>query len=268
MDASLLTGVAAAADYPGAVAATQTLHRPRRRRAPGWVPNQHGAWAMLLSPLVVGIAASSPRWEHLPLTVVWLVGYLAFFAAGLWLKSGRRARFLPPVRAYTLAALPFGAVLLLMRPDLVVWVPLFLPALLVGLWLAAQRQDRSLGSGLATTLAAALMTTVAYDAGAGTDWVRAWTLTAVLAAYFVGTLLYVKTMIRERDSRRHYRLSVGYHVAVAAAMALVSWWLVGLFALLAARAAVLPGRGLTPKQVGIGEIVANTAVVVLALLVV
>lgn len=250
------------------MAAPETVHRPRRRRAPGWVPNQHGAWAMIASPLLVGIVASSPQWAHLPLIAVWVVGYFAFFAAGLWLKSGRRERYLPPVRAYMLAALPFGAALLLLRPDLVVWVPVFVPALLAGLWFAAHRQDRSLGSGLATTLAASFMTVVAYDAGGGTDWSRAWTLTAVLAAYFVGTVLYVKTMIRERDSRLHYRLSVGYHAVVAVAMVAVSWWLAGLFALLTVRAVVLPGRGLSPKQVGIGEIVANTAVVVLALLVV
>ena len=112
------------------------------------------------------------------------------------------------------------------------------------------------------------MTPVAFDAGGGDDWARAWTLTAVLAAYYVGTLFYVKTMIRERESRPHYELSVGYHLAVTVVMAWVSWWLVALFAVLTARAAVLPGRGLSPKRVGIGEIVANTAVVVLALVVV
>ncbi|HEU4515012.1 MAG TPA: YwiC-like family protein [Nocardioidaceae bacterium] len=251
------------------MAATSTARRtrPRRRRGPGWVPNQHGAWGMLASPLVVGIAASSPRWVHLPLVVLWFVGYFAFFAAGLWLKSGRRDRFLPPVRAYGLATLPLGAVVLLLRPDLVVWAAVFAPLLLAGLWFAAQRKDRSLASGIVTIVAACLMTVVAFDAGDGTDWSRAWTLTAVLAAYFVGTLFYVKTMIRERDSRPHYRLSVGYHAAVAVAMTVVSWWLAGLFALLTVRAAVLPGRGLSPKQVGVGEIVANVTVVVLALLV-
>ena len=223
---------------------------------------------MLASPFLVGVLASSPRWVHLPLLLLWFVGYFAFFAAGLWLKSGRRARYLPPVRAYGLATLPPALVVLLLRPDLVVWAPLFAPLLLAGLWFAARRQDRSLPSGLATILAACLMTMVAFDAGDGTDWTRAWTLTAVLAAYFVGTLLYVKTMIRERDSRTYYRLSVGYHVVVAVALAWVSLWLAGLFALLAVRAAVLPGRGLSPKQVGIGEILANVAVVVLALLVV
>ena len=223
---------------------------------------------MLASPFLVGVVAASPRWVHLPLLLLWFVGYFAFFAAGLWLKSGRRARYLPPVRAYGLATVPLAIVVLLLRPDLVVWAPLFAPLLLAGLWFAAHRQDRSLPSGLATILAACLMTMVAFDAGDGTDWARAWTLTAVLAGYFVGTLFYVKTMIRERDSRPHYWLSVGYHAALTVAAAWLSWGLAGLFALLALRAAVLPGRGLSPKQVGIGEIVANIAVVVVALRVV
>lgn len=230
------------------------------------MPNQHGAWAMLVSPFLVGVLAASPRWVHLPLLALWLVGYFAFFAAGLWLKSGRRARFWPPLRAYGLATLPLAAVVLALRPDLLGWAPLFAPLLLVGLWLAARRQDRSLASGLSTIVVACLMTPVVFDAGDGEDWTRIWTLTAVLAVYFVGTLLYVKTMIRERDSRVHYLASVGYHVAGAVAMAWVSWPLAVLFALLAVRGALLPGRGLTPKQVGIGEIVANVAVVVVALL--
>ncbi len=221
---------------------------------------------MLASPFVVGVAASSPRWVHLPLLVLWFVGYFAFFATGLWLKSGRRARYFPPVRAYTLASVPFALLVVVMRPDLVRWVPMFAPLLLAGLWLAARRQDRSLASGLATIIAACLMTVVVYDAGDGSDWSRAWTLTAVLAAYFVGTLLYVKTMIRERGSRAYYWLSVGYHAAATVAVAWVSWWLVALFGLLLLRAVVLPGRGLTPKQVGVPEILANVAVVVTALL--
>ena len=67
------------------------------RRAPGWIPNQHGAWAMLATPLLVGILASRPTWAHLPLTAFWFLGYFAFFAAGLWLKAApaRRARYLP-----------------------------------------------------------------------------------------------------------------------------------------------------------------------------
>jgi hypothetical protein len=145
-------------------------------------------------------------------------------------------------------------------------VPLLAPALLVGLTLAAQRRDRDLASGLTTTAAAALMTAVAYDAGPGEDWSRAWLLTAVMAAYYVGTVLYVKTMIRERGHRPYVVASVTFHGLCASALL---WWslpLSAVFVLLTARAAYAPRTGMNPKQVGIGEIVLNTVVVVVALL--
>ena len=82
------------------------------------MPNQHGAWAMLTTPFLVGVLSSEPRWVHLPLAALWAVGYFAFFATGLWLKSHRRARYLPPVRAYAAASLLLGALVLALRPDL------------------------------------------------------------------------------------------------------------------------------------------------------
>jgi hypothetical protein len=71
-----------------------------------WVPNQHGAWAMLAGPLLVGILAGGAAWVHLPLTVLWFLGYFAFFAAARWLKSRRRRRYLGPVVVYALACFP------------------------------------------------------------------------------------------------------------------------------------------------------------------
>jgi hypothetical protein len=50
------------------------------RRGPGWVPNQHGAWAMLVTPLLVGVLAAGPSAVHLPLAPLWFAGYLAFSA--------------------------------------------------------------------------------------------------------------------------------------------------------------------------------------------
>ena len=250
-----------------AAQAEGTTERPRkaRRRGPGWVPNQHGAWAMLATPLLVGVLASEPRWVHVPLAAFWLVGYFAFFATGLWLKSRRKARYLPPVRAYGLASLLLGALVLLLDPSLALWAPLFVPPLAIGLAASATRHERALVSGLATTVGSCLMTVVAYDAGGGTDWRTAWLLAAVLAAYFAGTVLYVKTLIRERGSEPHYWLSVGFHGVATLALIPVGGALVAVFALLTVRAAVAPAFGITPKQAGIGEIVATLAVAVTAL---
>jgi hypothetical protein len=55
-------------------------------------------------------------------------------------------------------------------------------------------------------------------------------------AYFTGTVLYIKTMIRERGSTGHYRASVAYHLVILAA---AGWWrapVAFVFAVLLARA--------------------------------
>jgi hypothetical protein len=231
------------------------------------VPNQHGAWSMLATPLLVGVLGSHPRWVQLPLAAFWFVGYLAFFASGLWLRSGRKPRYLPPVRAYAVAAAVLGALVLALRPDLARWAPLFAVPLGVGLFASARRNERSLVSGVSTTAGSCLMTLVAYDAGGGTDWRRAWLLTGILAAYFVGTVLYVKTMIRERGVPAYHWLSALGHGTFACAMIPISPWLVLVFTLLAIRAAVVPTFRPSARTVGLGEVAGTVAVAVTALLV-
>lgn len=237
------------------------------RRAPGWVPNQHGAWAMIATPLLVGALASGPAWVHVPLAVFWFLGYFAFFAAGLWLKAPprRRPRLTKPLLTYAAAATVVGIVVLVLDPGLIRWALLFLVPMAVGLWASWKRDDRSLLSGLSTSAGSCLMTLVAHDAGGGTDLTRAWVLTGILAAYFAGTVLYVKTMIRERDEPAYHWLSMMGHAGATLAMVLVSGWLVLVFAVLTIRAAIVPAYRLTPRTVGIGEIVATLVVALTAL---
>ncbi|KAB7746442.1 hypothetical protein GA707_02790 [Nostocoides sp. F2B08] len=238
----------------------------RRRRSPGWVPAQHGAWAMLATPLLVGILASGPTWTHVPLTAFWFLGYAAFFATGLWLKSRRGPRYRRPALVYSAAAAVAALLTLLADPTLLRWAPLFVVPLGVGLLASAVRDERSLWNGVATTVGSTLMTVVAYDAGAGTDLERAWLLAGVLGLYFVGTVLYVKTIIRERGSEPYYWLSVGFHGLATLALVPLTPPLTPVFAALTARAAIVPAFRITPKQAGIGEIVATVVVAVTALL--
>ena len=95
--------------------------RPRRKIARGWIPDQHGAWAMLTIPLVLGIVLGGPTVVHIPLILAWYAGYFAFYATGVWLKSGRKSRYFPPVRAYGIAAGVPAVVLLIMNPAAAMW---------------------------------------------------------------------------------------------------------------------------------------------------
>ncbi|MGW6225716.1 YwiC-like family protein [Cellulosimicrobium cellulans] len=254
------------------------------RRPPGWVPNQHGAWPMLLLPFVVGTVRGIQDAGFRPVTValgaLWLVGYLAYFAAGLWLKSRRRARYRRPMLTYGAVAAPLGLVVLVLDPALALWAPVFVPFLALGLWASAQRTERSVAAGGAMTVAASLMTVVAYAASRppGTPVLvvpaEVWLVAALLLAYLFGTVLYVKTMIRERGVRSYVVASVAYHAGVTVAAGVLAvvhdpswWWATAFLAAVTMRAAVLPGRPLSPKAVGIGEIVATVLLLAVALVV-
>ena len=152
-------------------------------------------------------------------------------------------------------------------PGALGWVPGFVPLLAVAWWLAWRRRERSLLGGVVTVAAASLLGLVARHPVPHVP--DAVTLVAVAACfgYFAGTVLYVKTMIRERGDERFHWLSALAHGAATVAMTWLSPWLVLVFALLTIRAAVMPAFRVSPKAVGIGEIIATVAVAATALLV-
>ena len=227
---------------------------------------------MLASPLAVGALAGGLAWIHLPLAAFWFSGYFAFFATTLWLKARRMPRHFPPVRLYILLASALGIIVLLAQPQLVKWVPFFALPLGVGLYAASHKKERALLSGVATIAGSALMTVVAYDAGAtGTYLDRAWLLAAAQFLYFAGTVFYVKTIIRERDNTSFYWISIGYHALAVLLIGLLFGFtgsalpLVLVFVIVLLRAAVVPKFKVTPKQIGIGEIFSTIAVALTSL---
>lgn len=255
--------------------------RARRRRPPGWVPNQHGAWAMLVVPPIVGAARSGPTWSHLLLFAAWLSAYLAFYAVGLWLKSHRKPRYRPAALAYAASTAVLGVPLLISHPELLRWAVVFGPLLALSLGYSARRDDRALTNDLLTTAAASAMVVVAGSLGAdaaapaplgafGPAWfpggadAELWSAALVLFVYFAGTAFYVKTMIRERGSRGWLVASIAWHVMTLGVTLLV-WpgaaWLMGITLV---RAVVVPWRWprATAAQIGVGEVVVSVLLAV------
>ncbi len=87
-----------------------------------------------------------------------------------------------------------------------------------------------------------------------------------LLLYLVGTVCYVKTMIRERGDVGYLRLSIGFHAVALLAAAWLDPLLAPVFLLLLIRAAALPGRGLRPARVGMIEIGCSLLVLAVVLL--
>lgn len=228
---------------------------------------------MLVVPFVVGAIARAESGEPVaflvPLLVCWMTGYAAFFTASGWLKApaARRARWVRPFLIESGITLLAGlCALALTGPHLAWWIPVFAVLLLPALALAWRRRERDWTGGLLTVAAASAMTLVARYPDPGTlasapDLTHMLIITGATFAYFFGTVLYVKTTIRERGSRPFYTASLLWHLAATVAAAglalagLTTWWWTAFFAVTTMRAAVVPRLSPPPrpKTIGLAE---------------
>ena len=250
----------------------------------GWVPNYHGAWAMIIVPPFLGTILSSFHPEHLLLLALWWIGYFAFFATGQWLRSRRKVRYRKPVIVYGTLTARAGLPLAFLVPEPLIWIPVFLPLVIITIWQSIQRKDRSLLNNVVTVLAAGLLTPVAFHMATvlGTvptgragweawDWM--WLAAASITAYFIGTAFYVKTNIRERGDEAFLMLAVGYHAVFAAAVTVFAvmgtlpilhalvWWALTIRTWAVASYSKKVDRRVSPKAIGIWEFVTTLAVV-------
>lgn len=244
---------------------TTGARRPsaRRKTARQFIPPQHGAWAMLLVPWLTGVLVAGFRWAHVPLLGAWLAGYLLSYYALQAIKTRRLSRFQPQLLVYGPITAALGLIVLTVRPQLLAYAPAYALLLALNVFYARRRRERALLNDLTSVVQSCLMVFVAVTvAGAGISHVTP-AFTAVLL-YFTGTVLYVKTMIRERGNASYYWASVTYHVLALGVAAFISIPIAAVVALLLIRSAALPRYRLTPKHVGIIEIVASTLVLITA----
>ncbi|BEL03076.1 YwiC-like family protein [Actinoplanes sichuanensis] len=237
-----------------------TATRTRRRQ---YVPPQHGAWAMLLLPYLAGLLIHGFAWPAVPLLGAWIAGYLLSYYVLQAIKTRRLSRFRPQITLYAPVTAALALPVVLARPALWWFAPAYAALLAVNAWFAWRRRERALVNDLASVVQSCLMVpVVAVVAGATPHWPPF----AVVLLYFTGTVLFVKTMIRERGSVPYRRASIGYHLAALAAATVIGTFAGLVFAGLLGRAWLLPGRPLTPKQVGFVEIGASVLVLAAAAL--
>lgn len=264
----------------------------------GWLPNQHGAWPMLIVPFIVGTVLSY-RAEHqlapwiAPLLVAEFAGYFAFSAFSVFSRQTPRHRpaFKKPIIVYyVITALAAVAVIALGGWRLASWAPAAF--LLAGwaLWKTSKRQERSVSSGLAEAgLAVGLGIAIRFPHALDVLTLRvfqegsigssAYADLAVLLAvfgYFGGTILHVKSLIREWGKPASRRQSLIWHAAwlavnvIATALGLVSWPWPIFFAVCLIRSWIMSdsSKGRRPKvrKVGALEMILSLAVLIIALI--
>lgn len=219
-----------------------------------YIPNQHGAWAMLILPFLLGLAVTGGRLIHIPLFIGWLCIYLFSFPVLQWIKTGKRDRYVKPALLYGALLLPVLIFLIWYGPALIGYGAVLLLSFLPNIYFAKTKNERALVNDI---LAIAVFCSFIYPVvyvGGGSDWRATTQLFVLMVVYFIGTALYVKTVIREKNNPKYYLASVIYHFIYIGIAASINIYLIIPTIVLLLRAAILPKLGIKAKQSGIAEI--------------
>jgi hypothetical protein len=229
---------------------------------------------MLLVPLLLGVAASRPSGWQLVVAGAALTAYLASATAQAWSRSRRAPEYRAPLVVYGALAGVQGTFLLVAFPALALagLVVLAVGSLVLRGARPGSRRDllNSLGQ---VAQAVMLVPATAWVSGLW-DPAAVVTLSAVAAAQMAGSVLAVRSVLRERGNDRFAALSMAVHAGYAAVAAVLLPLPYTVLALaLLARAIALPvaqrrlargPRPLRPVHVGLIELAASVAVVVVA----
>lgn len=250
----------------------------------GWIPDQHGAWPMALLPIVIGCSLGGWSGPHVILFLTWFFGFLFFNVAGQWLKarpaSRVRQRLTVAFRVYlvlTCACIP--CLLFSLGSSLVMsnlpWAVVFNILLGFTFWSLWRGNERALAVRFATILASVLMLPVAFallTPGLAWQWQLGWKLAALFFWFFVGSTLFVRSVVRGRGEFRWLCASLVWHGAgccFALWVCPVSYVVASVF--LFTRAVLIPilqyrGVSVSVKVIGLLELV-STLVFLVAVLV-
>ena len=218
--------------------------------------------------LLLGIAAAGARPGHVLLAVAAVSAYLFSVAAVDWLRT-RRPEHLRPASVYGLLLAISGIPLVVQWPGLALLVAGVIAAGLAALAVALAGHPKSVVVSL-LEVAQAIALVPASAIISGTLGEPATARAAIAASvYLVGSVLLVRSMIRERGNTWFLAASIGFHAFGLLAMAAVLGWPYAvLAAALLARAIALPlaqarsdgrSRRLRPVHIGIVEIGASIA---------
>ncbi|WCN39770.1 YwiC-like family protein [Aneurinibacillus uraniidurans] len=220
------------------------------------IPKQHGAWGMLFVPFVAGASLGGWQIWHLPALAGWLLLYLAIYPLLLALKTKRRRHmYLRWAGGYAVGAIALLAVPLAVRPQLFLCGVVMLPLFAVNMWYARRNDERAFGNDSAAVAALCLGGPTAYVIGTGGSYdQRAFMLWFIFVLFFLGSIFFVKTMIRKRDNRVFRLLSWVYHITVPLTLATAGFVFLAIaYVPSLVRALVMPGRELSIKTVGLTE---------------
>ena len=237
----------------------------------GWLSNEHGAWVMTVLPIIVGICTVHPQPIQFLLLAAWTAAYCAFHALSLyWAASPKRRRtYLPAFLTWASIAVVCGVPVIVMHPHAIVRI--IIPITLfcaVATYEAFRKRRRSIVSHVSSVLASSCTLPLSiWITSESYSQFKLWCAAVAVAAYMLGSIVYVRSLIRGAHKKSVYIVSVAWHLAlvVACLIGVLAHGLPGgvllAFVVIALRAILIPALHkirhlkIPPLVIGLGEYV-------------
>ncbi|MBO0961221.1 YwiC-like family protein [Neobacillus sp. MM2021_6] len=226
-----------------------------------FLPKQHGAWAMLIIPFWLGVMDGGFLWQHIPFFLGWLLLYLATYPMLLLFKKKKLSFYTKWTLIYMIPALLLLLIPLIERPSIVFFGLLMIPFFTINAYYTSRNQDRAFMNDISAILVfsiAGLASSFLGQGVIGFETIISPFLTSVL--FFIGCTFYVKSMIREKKNTTFKWISWIYHLLLVIAWIASGFWIAAIAYIPSLfRAIIFYGKKLSPKQIGIYEII-NSAI--------
>jgi hypothetical protein len=228
------------------------------------LPKEHGTWAMLLVPWVVGVGvARRLDGAQLVLLGALLLAFLGQHQLGLWIRARRAgptaagaARRAAVRAAVILAAAIAAGVPLLARVGAALGLLIALAGAVsvAALVLVARRVERALPGQILGAVGLPASAAAAHAVGEGQLTPTAWQLWALCALFFLGGVFYVRLKI-DAIPRRRMLTSLAARLALARGTVAVETAIVALAAVVVTQGALSTSALLAFAPVAIQAVV-------------
>ncbi|WP_215191591.1 YwiC-like family protein [Exiguobacterium sp. s7] len=220
------------------------------------IPKQHGAWSMLILPFLLGGIVGGWTLAHIPFAIAWLFVYMGTFFLFQYIKQRKKSKeLLHTVVTYLTIATVAAVPVFLSEWRLVWFVLAMIPFGLVNAYFAKIKDERNVWNDVSAVTSFCIGGMASYYLGArALDGTMVW-MFVLPYLYFLGSIFFVKTMIREKKSLFYRNVSWGYHGLLVAIFIAFGYPVLALaYAPSLVRAVAFYGKKIPIMKIGIVEI--------------
>lgn len=211
---------------------------------------------MLILPFLLGGIVGGWTLAHIPFAIAWLLVYMGTFFLFQFIKQRKKSQeMLRTVITYLTIAIVAAIPVFLSDWRLVWFVLAMMPFGLVNAYFAKIKDERNVWNDVSAVTSFCIGGMASYYLGArALDATMLWVF-ALPYLYFLGSIFFVKTMIREKKSRFYRNVSWGYHVVLVTLFVVLSYPVLALaYAPSLIRAIAFYGKKIPIMKIGIVEI--------------